>query len=179
VANQITSERSTGSVSLRLSNTLTSVLLDVLVLAGADRAKTPWEKKLVYWLVCHDQSRIGLGVVGFDIAQMGWTRDDFAAERQFVLDLIDAARGRHGWERLPFTPREEGLFGALGHLRELVSAFPIEAVGPVGDNAWVPDELPVNGSCGVHRVFLHESGCILCNDVPLDAAPEAAPHRTP
>jgi len=69
VSNRITSNRATGSTPLLMSNGTTSVLLDVLAIAGSDLATTPWEKKLVYWLVQHDQSRSGLGAVSFPLCQ--------------------------------------------------------------------------------------------------------------
>ena len=67
MGNTITSSCVPGAAPLHLSNGLTSVLFDVLALAGTDHAATAWEKALIYWLVQHDQSRIGLGVVGFDV----------------------------------------------------------------------------------------------------------------
>ena len=178
MGNTITSEHVPGSASLHMSNGLTSVVTDMLVLVGCDRAQTDWERKFVYWLVCHDQSRIGSGVVGFDVAQMGWTRDDFEAERRFVLELVDAAIAKRGWERLPYSPREDWALDALGQLRTLVSAFTADAIGKVREDDWVPAELPLHGTCEVHGVYLHEVGCIICNDVPIDEPSNAAPHRT-
>lgn len=93
--NLITNERRAGSTPLQMSNGLTSIILDVLVIAGSDLA-TEWEKKIVYWLALHDQSLNGIGCVGFDIEEMGWERDDFDTQKRFILAIIDSALGRHG-----------------------------------------------------------------------------------
>lgn len=159
---------------LQMSNSTTSVVLDVLVIAGCDLAATPWEQKLVYWLAQHDQTRSGLGCVGFDIRDLGWIADELEAQKQFVLRMIDAALARRGWERLPFTPGEERVMPALERLRELVG----EVAWSASQAVWVPSELPAHGSCEVHRVYLHETGCILCNDAPIDADAATAPHRS-
>jgi hypothetical protein len=162
-----------------MSNGLTSVLLDVLVIAGNDLATSAWEKRFVYWLAQHDQSRNGLGCVGFDIEEMGWTRGAFDTQQRFVLGVIDSALARYGWDRIPFEPREESVFDSLKRLRELVVELSSEQLGSPPDDAWVPAELPPGGRCEVHRVYLHETGCIICNDAPIDLPREAAPNRSP
>ncbi len=179
MANAITSVRQAGSTVVQMSNGLTSVLLDVLAIAGSDLATTPWERAFVSWLVEHDQSRTGLGCVGFDLEEMGWTADEIEVERRFVMAIIDAALRRHGWDRLPFAPREESLFAALEQLRRLVEAFPADAVGRAPEGSRAPRDLPEHGVCHVHRVYLHDTGCIVCNDAPIDASPAVAPNRSP
>lgn len=164
----ITNTRVAGSVPLDISNARTAVLFDVLALATCDLAESEWQRKLAYWVLQHDQSRIGLGAVGFDIAVMGSTTEHFEQQHQFVLTVLDAALSKHGWERLPFTPTEEGVFPPpLKRLRELVSTFGREHIRPASETDWTPDELPRNGLCASHRVYLHEFGCIVCNDTPL------------
>jgi hypothetical protein len=179
VGNRIASKSSPGAASLKMSNGLTAVFLDVLVLTGMDAAKDPWERGLVYWLAQHDQSRCGVGSVGFDIAQMGWTEAGFDREKGFVFAMIDAALQRHGWDRLPFVPDEDWLFPTLLHFRRLVECFPATAIGSSPPTEWEPGEVPTFGSCEVHRVFLHETGCIICNDAPIGAPAADAPHRSP
>ena len=64
VGNRITCERVPGAVSIKMSNGLTSVVLGVLAMAGARRASTDWERKLVYWIADHDQALVGRGRSG-------------------------------------------------------------------------------------------------------------------
>jgi hypothetical protein len=166
-----------GAAPLDLSNGLTSALVDVLSLAASDLAATPWELRLAYWIVQHDQIRTGLGSVGFDVSELGWTTAGFEAEQRFVLGLIDAAFARQGWDRLPFVPDEDRLFAALRRLRELVAQLSPDIVGVASSRAWLPEELP-DERCPRHAVFLHELGCVLCNEVPLSDDPSTAPCRT-
>lgn len=178
VSNLITNSRAPDSGSLKMSNGLTSVLFDVLVLAGSDLAITLWEKSLVYWLAQHDQSRIGSGCAGFDIQQMGWTRDAFDVQQRFVLAMIDTALARGGWERLPFSPKEEIVIDALRRFHQLVAGFSVDLISSLPETAWIPTGEQPEVQCQVHRVYLHETGCILCNDAPIDIPPEAAPNRS-
>lgn len=161
-----------------MSNGLTSVLLEVLALAGSDLAVSPWEKRLVYWLVCHDQDRSGLGCVGFDVVEMGFSEEGFYDQKAFVLSLVDAALRRHGWGRLSYTPREDTTFDALRQLAHLVDELPSSALAPpLPDDTWVPSELP-GAKCELHEVYLHEAGCIVCNGAPTDTPSELRPNRS-
>lgn len=148
-----------GTASFGMSNGLADVFFDVLAIASSDRATTTWEKSFAYWVVRNDQTRAGRGCVGFDISEMGWTREDFDVQKRFVLSVIDAARGRSGWERLSFTPHD-AIFDTLGEFRRMVDELPVTAAGAPPCWEW---ELP-GGMCEKHRVYLHEVGCIICND---------------
>lgn len=75
-------------------------------------------------------------------------------------------------------PRLDFIVPTLTKLREMVVAFPMSAIPGSDVYAWKPDELPLEGECEVHGVYLHDLGCILCNDEPIDAPPERTPHRT-
>ena len=105
MANKITSKRVPGTPPLSMSNLHTAVVFDVLGLAGCALAKSEWEQRVVYFLVQHDQSRIGLGMAGFDIAALGWTASAFDAEKRFLL----ASSMRRWAGRLrPASPRSSG-----------------------------------------------------------------------
>jgi hypothetical protein len=158
MANLVTSKRVPGSAPLSMSNGLTDVFFEVLAIAGTDRATTVWEKCFAYWLVRGDQARSGRGCVGFDIESMGWTKGDFDAQKRFVVAVIDAARAKSGWDRLAYEPHE-AVFKTLDEFRSMVEAFPLEAAGAPSGWEW---QLPPNGMCEEHRVYLHELGCILC-----------------
>ena len=163
MGNRFTCASVPGTVDVKLSNQATSTLMCALALAGRGRATTPWERKLMYWLVQHDQERIGVGTVGFDVAELGWTADDFDHQRAFVLGWLDAALAGAGRDELPHAPSGTWLDDCLRQLRALVAAFPREAVALPSPDAWVPDEEPPHGRCELHGVDLHESGCIVCN----------------
>jgi hypothetical protein len=168
MGNSITNQRVPGSEPVYMSNGLTSVFFDVMSLAGSALAETPWEQRLAYWIVEHDQTFVGVGCVGFDVADMGWTAQGFEAQKAFVVKVVDAALARRGWERLRYMPRSETIDEALDGFRKLVEAFPAEAVGRPVSEGWVPGSLPRFGTCDRHGVFLHEHWhCIICNYKPL------------
>ncbi|NTX04678.1 MULTISPECIES: hypothetical protein [Myxococcus] len=175
----ITSERGPGAPGLHVSNVRLSVLFNVLAVAVMPRARTDWELRLARWVVEGDQCRLGLGMVGFDVSELGWSEseDVFATQKRFLLELVDAALNREGWEHLPSIPGavEERLFPLLRQLREMVEQFPREGLTPPPEYRW-PEGPPENGLCELHRVYLHETGCLLCNDASYD---EPAPHRSP
>jgi len=50
---------------ISMSNGLTSVFIEVLVISGSILANTDREKELIIWLAQRDQSVVGIGTVGF------------------------------------------------------------------------------------------------------------------
>lgn len=92
MANQITNEQAPTQPVVQLSNGGMSVLMSTLVLSGSDLAATPWEQACVTWLAEHDQAVFGLGVVGFDLAELAWTHADFEQQHAFVLRMDDRWR---------------------------------------------------------------------------------------
>lgn len=146
---------------LELSNGATDVLVSVLILAGSDIANTPWEQELVTWISEHDQSVFGSGVVGFDIDQIAWRRPDFAAQKAFVLQMVDLALARRRWDALSYDPPY-----AQDHLtkfRLLVDAYVITMIDEETDWEWrqPPESLTM---CPKHQVFIHSNGCQICHD---------------
>jgi hypothetical protein len=159
-----------------MNNGLTAAFFNVLVIAGTQLAERDWEKRLVFWMAQHDQSLVGLGTVGFDVADMGWTIDDFSRQKRFVLSLIEAAATGWVWDKLPFKPREDWLPDSLRHFGMLVHDFEPSGIKASGIT-WRPSDLPTHGICEIHQAYLHERGCIICNDAPIGTPPQLCPHR--
>jgi hypothetical protein len=153
-----------SDADISMSTGLTTVFMEVLVLAGSDMASTDWERALVHWFAQHDQSLVGGGVVGFDVTDLGWTwtEPSFAEKQNFIFRIVDAALARHGWDRLPYEPHEERLFEVLRQFRAMVSAL-TDPVKPAG--SWLPAKQPP-GMCSKHRVYKHRNGCIICRNTP-------------
>jgi len=178
MANCFTSDRDPGAATVRMSNGATAVLFDTMAIAGCARARTDWERAAMQWLIERDQARIGLGMAGFDVRQLGWTAEAFGEQRAFLLAVLDDAASGVGWERLPFQPGE-GVAALIRELRDLVARFTSAMIVEGDDPANVSvTALPEAGTCEVHGTYLHELGCIVCNDAPIDAAPELRPHST-
>ncbi|TSC32884.1 hypothetical protein [Corallococcus sp. Z5C101001] len=177
MGDHITNERVPGAPYVHASNGLLATFFDVLTLAATAHARTPWELRLALWLAESDQSVMGLGMVGFDVSELGWTAEDFDAQKRFLLEILDAASAREGWERLPFAlDAASPVVALLGKVREMVEQFPREAIPTSNAKPWRwPEGPPNHGLCELHHVYLHAAGCILCNEVPLDVA---MPHRS-
>src|SRR5688500_9246366 len=116
----IISDKSIGN-SISISNSWTDVLLCTLLLSGSQTARTEWEKKTMIWLAEHDQNYIGSGIVGFDLSSIGWTKQNFAHEKKFLLKVIEKAVTEKIWEKLSFKADANTLTGFLNQLRVLIS----------------------------------------------------------
>ncbi len=99
-----------------MSNGLTSVFIEVLVISGSVLAKTNREKELIIWLAQRDQSVVGIGTVGFDIDEMPWTIDSFESEKDFILDTISNAADGLGWEKLSYKLRQDWVVNCLNQV---------------------------------------------------------------
>jgi hypothetical protein len=147
-----------GQLELDLSNGSTDVFFDVLTLAGCDLARTAWEQNLVLYFA--DGHRLGMGNSGFDLAELPWTAN-WPAEKRFFLQLIDAASGRHGWDRLQYDPPL--IAAQLAEYRDMLAGFsPVPAAGQ-GQPDW--DEEPPAAHlarCPSHQLYQGELGCRRC-----------------
>ncbi|WP_237712700.1 hypothetical protein [Paenibacillus elgii] len=157
---------------LSMSNGLTSVFLDVLVLSGSRIANTDREKELVIWLAQRDQSVVGIGTVGFGLEEMPWTADNFANEKAFMRRTIQGAMNESGWEKLSYTPNKEMVVGRLADFQLMIDALQAEYLDPSyyiewaevdedDDSPTIPRGYPM---CSKHAVYLSCHGCLLCND---------------
>lgn len=159
MGNQISDDA--RGATLKMSNGATSVLLSVLLLAGASLAETDWQRDLVMWLTSHDQSVVGGGTVGFDRREIAWTKDGFAEQKQFLLKMIDAALNKHRWDALSYDPPL--VADNLTTLKSMVEEFQFPATGCPAEFPPLlkPAELT---KCTTHQIYLHEVGCYICLD---------------
>jgi hypothetical protein len=140
-----------------------SVLMSVLVLAGSELAQSEWEQRFVAWLARRDQSIFGLGMVGFDLADIPWT-SGWEAEKAFALRVIELALSGHRFGDLDYDP--PFVKDQLASLRGLVESVNAAVVAASASNVFEDAELPVP-RCEQHDVYAHGYGCILCGeDVP-------------
>src|SRR6476661_6447334 len=153
---------------LKMSNGLTAVFIDVLVLAGSALAATEREKELIVWLAGHDQGISRLGTVGFDISDIPWTMAGFVTERAFLLRVIEAAQSGFGWDRLAYQPNEALLRPALAKFLDLINNFDPRYIAETRYQEWRGERAQDKGSlefarCPKHDVLLYQHGCVLCN----------------
>lgn len=159
-----------GEDSLKMSNGLTAVFIDVMTLAGSRLAQTVDEKRLIVWLAEKDQSIVGIGTVGFDIREMPWNTDHFEENKRFMLKVIEAAENRTDWAKLDYQPNEEHIFWALKKFAELISQMTGDDVDEKAVKEWI-DAAESNDPviCGFPKCPKHETlltcfGCHICNN---------------
>lgn len=143
-----------------MSNGLAAVFIDVLVLAGSSLAQTVREQALTAWIASRDQTVLGIGAAGFDVAEIPWSIADYAADRTFFFRMIKAAKSKTGWEKLDYLPNEQLLMPCLHCFQTLLAAF-------------TPEDIPANETissftvdferCQKHGIIKHANGCVLCN----------------
>lgn len=158
-----------GEDSLKMSNGLTAVFIDVMILAGSRLARTVDEKRLIVWLAEKDQSVVGLGTVGFDIREMPWNTERFEENKRFLLNVIEAAENRTDWDKLGYHPNEKLLFPELKKFAEMILRLAVKYVFPNALGEWIMDvdsDDPV--ICGFPKCPKHETlltcfGCLFCN----------------
>lgn len=153
-----------------MSNGLTDVFINVMVLSGSRLVRTVDEKRLVVWLAERDQSRVGIGAVGFDIGEMPWSAERFGECKAFLLNMIRGAEKRLGWETLDYSPNGEMIFPVLKRFFELVYEFGAEDIVPGAADEWLgaaeEDDPVLCGfpKCEKHGVLLSCFGCQVCNN---------------
>lgn len=162
--------RKEHSKYLQMSNGLTDVLIQVLVLSGSKLARTVEEKRLIVWLAEKDQSKVGRGTVGFAISDLPWNRATFEADRAFLGTVVLGAKNRIGWEKLDYTPNEDLLFPCLDTFAELVLQMDRGDIRDSELEEWIAGAADIDPVvcgfplCPKHHTLLTVFGCHICNN---------------
>lgn len=155
---------------ISMSNALTSVFIDVLALSGSHLAVTDDEKRFIVWLSEKDQSKVGIGTVGFDIDEMPWNPLTFEDDKKFLLKTTYQAKNRFGWELLGYIPNEKFIFSVLDEFAELLKQMSIEDIQKDALSEWLAaaesDDPVLCGfpKCKKHNTLLTYFGCHICNN---------------
>lgn len=172
--NQISLPQSAEQIMepLRMTNTATSVFIEILVLSGSQLAQTDREKEFVIWLAQRDQNAVGRGTVGFNLNEMPWLRTDVDLMKPFMVSMIHGALNKVWWDRLDYEPGEDWSRTTLHHFLTMIQAFDAEDIDEQQYLEWVSldeeDEyeptIPVgHPTCNQHGVYLSYFGCMICN----------------
>lgn len=98
-----------------VSNGEMAVLLTALGLSGSRLAGTEEERRLIVWLMEHDQSVLGLGAVGFSLSELPWERERLAEGQDFLLRTIGGCQSPSRVGE-PGLPARQGPVGGLAGL---------------------------------------------------------------
>ena len=146
-----------------MSNGLTSVVVSVLSMAVSSISTENWQKRFAICIASKDQSVVGGGMILFDISCLPWSEQNIEAERSFMLQAIDAAFDKTGWNRLSYNPREETVHECLQQFRALITAFSPAHIQRNSHSECIhrQQHFPF---CTTHSVYKHGLGCPVCND---------------
>jgi hypothetical protein len=159
-----------GKDDFKMSNGLTDVLIDYMLISGSELAKTHSEERLIAFLAECDQSYCGLGVVGFDISEMPWDKESFAADKQFMLDAVKHAReltyNKDIWDMLMYEPNHENIEYALDGFERLISAMSETDIREDILKEWFHNRGIWCGwvKCRRHDTIMSICGCKFCGD---------------
>lgn len=154
--------------SLLMSNGGTDVFISILALSGAEIARTESEKRLMVFLSERDQI-IGGGCVGFEIVEMPWDRGTFETDKRFLMQVIQGARNRSGWERLDYCPNGEIMSSYLDRFEKLICRMTADDIRKDSLSRWLAeadeeDPVPCHfPRCQKHHTFLTCFGCQICH----------------
>jgi len=114
-------------------------------------------------LACRDPSIFGLGVVGFDLDDLGWDASCIERERAFLLAVLQSALRHEGWSLLTYAPPPELTEDNLRKLRRLLVDYVLPPTP--GARAWAwQEQAPASFTpCARCGVYLHIAGCVVCN----------------
>lgn len=161
---------SLDSDTISISNGLTAVFIDVLILAGSRLAEIVDEKRLIVWFAEKDQSKVGMGTVDFDIREMPWYVNCFEESRRFMMKTIELAESRTDWGKLDYTPNEKLLFPVLNKFSDMLSKLSAKDIIPNALREWLDaadkDDPVLLGFpiCGRYGTLLSCYVCHLCNN---------------
>ena len=160
--------------SLSMSNGLTNVFIDYLLISGSQLAESESEKRMIVFLAEKQQAIVGMGTVGFDITEMPWQTDSFEADKDFMLETIDNAWvlsfEQSVWIKLGYEPDKKFLEYALSRFETLIKRMTINDIDENNLKDWcsaTEEDDPINcgfPKCSKHGVLLSFCGCKLCND---------------
>jgi hypothetical protein len=86
---------------VRMSNGATRTFLENLCLRVVELSASDWERGFALWLAEHlDVHRWGYSPTGFDVSEIAFSRNDFEAQRAFLVRVVDRAIAdpSHGYE---------------------------------------------------------------------------------
>ena len=159
-----------SNVRIHMSNGATSAFITIIGLSGSRLAKTENEKRLIVWIMEKDQSKVGIGTIGISMSEMPWTKYDLKNEKLFLLNVVNAAKQKFGWDTLNYDPNEEIIFSVLDDFRNMIMQFESQYIDEEAINEWLNasdktepmfNDFPL---CKKHKILLSCFGCHACND---------------
>lgn len=156
--------------TLSISNGGTDVLINILALSGSELAITENQKRLIVYLLEKDQSCVGRGTVDFNIVQIPWNTQTFQEDKQFIIDVINGAKNKIGWNKLDYQPNEKLVSAYLEKFEKLINRMTINDIHSKSLETWLSyadENDPIHCNfprCKKHNTLLTCFGCQVCNN---------------
>ena len=163
MGNLITNKSIGQEDHLNISNGSMSVLISSLALSGSYLAKNENEIEFMTWIVSRDQGILGMGTVGFDLQDMPWSENEaiFNKQKAFLLSVIQRVKSGVDLNALRYKPKF--LQQNIEAFEKMISSFLYSHIKKENTLVWMPPK-EKQLKCEEHGVFLHEHGCVVCND---------------
>ena len=165
MGNIFTNESVSPADVVQLSNGSTSVFVILILLSGSSLANSEWEIEFLIWFAQeNDQSIHGIGMVGVDIADIGWTHENFKKEKNFVLNVIENIFNLNNLDVLDYEPQVKYIEDKIIEFREFVRVFTEDQIPKPSVRDFYK---PINNNynkCERHGIYLYSEGCYICND---------------
>ena len=126
-----------------MSNGLTDVFIDYLLISGSELANSESEKRMIVFLAEKQQTILGIGTVDFDIIEMPWQINSFDADKAFLLNVINHAKElssqKNVWDKLGYMPNNENLYYALNGFEILIKQMTVNDIDENNLHEWLND----------------------------------------
>jgi len=149
-----------------MSNGLTSVFIETFCLAGIENATEDYEKDMLIWFGQRDWTLLGMGIEGFDIAEIIWDANKFDKQKAFIIASIEGVFQEKNWDLLNYTPNREWLFEKLVIFKKMIEDYTVIHI----DKALQFEVFEFDGevkrydTCETHKIYKHMGGCVICNN---------------
>lgn len=150
---------SASDPNLVMSNALTAVFIDALCLTGGKIARRDSQKEIMVRLARMDASIRGDGFTGFSLESLFQGLDAGEGSR-FLQVVCKAVLAESRWNGLPYSPDVKLLHQAIGRFNTMLQ----KAEDTMIAAANVVPVRAVYRQCPVHGAYMHESGCVICNN---------------
>ncbi len=149
---------------INMSNGYTSAFIEITCLVGSHSAHEPHEKDLMVWFAQRDQHIFGAGAVGFDIVEIVWDKNLFERQKTFILQVTDLIIAKKNWENMECAPDSQTLKNFRAFY-QMIAQFKSENVD---ESLEIPiasfdGTIKLYDTCGIHKVYKHFRGCVVCN----------------
>ena len=158
----------------KTSTVTTDLFLKSLVISGSRMARSEWEKSMVMFFVERNQNITGGGLAGFDVMELGWTKESFFVQLKFLHSVVEDCLKYQTWNAFNYaTSKAEIMIKSLQKFKELIAEIDFTKIR---DNRIVHNfhQRENYEYCSLHQtlklndLILGQEGCLVCSTVMIN-----------